>query len=166
MRILVTGATGYIGGRLVPELVAASHRVRCFVCDPGRIEGRFEGVEIARGDVFDAPSLEAALNECDVAYYLVHSMSDVRRDFTRRDREAARLFGTRRGASRRVAHRVPRRPGRGESTALSPHLRSRHEVGRELRACGVPVTEFRAAIIVGSGSVSFEMVRTRPSGSR
>ncbi len=160
MRVLVTGATGYIGGRLVPALLAAGHGVRCFARDPGRLEGRFPGTEIAQGDVFDRESLRAALEGCEAAYYLVHSMSDDRRDFTRRDREAARLFGT--VAAEAGVERIVYLGGLGDDgahTALSPHLRSRHEVGRELRAGGVPVTEFRAAIIVGSGSVSFEMLR-------
>ncbi|HTJ27815.1 MAG TPA: SDR family oxidoreductase [Candidatus Limnocylindria bacterium] len=159
MRVLVTGATGYIGGRLVPALVAAGHEVRCLVRDPGRIEGRFAGVETARGDVFDAESLRAALRGCEVAYYLVHSMSENRRDFSRRDRDAARLFGE--TAAQAGVARIVYLGGLGDERprALSPHLRSRHEVGRELRAGGVPVTEFRAAIIVGAGSVSFEMLR-------
>ena len=160
MRVLVTGATGYIGGRLVPALLRAQHSVRCLVRDPNRIEGRFEGVEVARGDVFDRESLRAALRGCDVAYYLVHSMSDDRKDFSRRDREAARLFGM--TAAEEGVARIIYLGGLGEDSAavkLSPHLRSRHEVGVQLRAGGVPVTEFRAAIIVGSGSVSFEMLR-------
>jgi uncharacterized protein YbjT (DUF2867 family)/uncharacterized protein YndB with AHSA1/START domain len=160
MRILVTGATGYIGGRLVPALLAAGHKVRCLVRDPRRIDGRFDGVEVSQGDVFSRDSLGAALRGCDAAYYLVHSMSDDRRDFTRRDREAARLFGT--VAAELGVARIVYLGGLGDDSshvALSPHLRSRHEVGQELRAGGVPVTEFRAAIIVGSGSVSFEMLR-------
>lgn len=160
MRVLVTGATGYIGGRLVPVLLAAGHAVRCFVRDPARIEGRFPGAETAPGDVFDGAALRAALEGCDVAYYLVHSMSDDRRDFARRDREAARLFGS--TAAQAGVARIVYLGGlgaEGSDAPLSPHLRSRHEVGRELRAGGVPVTEFRAAIIVGSGSVSFEMLR-------
>ncbi|GAC1577170.1 MAG: SDR family oxidoreductase [Candidatus Elarobacter sp.] len=109
--------------------------------------------------MFDAGALAAAMAYCDVAYYLVHSMSDDKRDFTRRDREAARIFGMTAAAA--GVKRIVYLGGLGEDggRGLSPHLRSRHEVGRELRAGGVPVTEFRAAIIVGSGSVSFEMMR-------
>jgi uncharacterized protein YbjT (DUF2867 family) len=160
MRILVTGATGYIGGRLVPALVSAGHEVRCLVRDPGRVEGRFEGVEIVRGDLFDEASLAEALRDCDVTYYLMHSMSDDKRDFTQRDRQGAKLFGE--VAARARVGRIIYLGGLGAEKpghALSKHLRSRHEVGEALRGGGVPVTEFRAAIIVGSGSVSFEMMR-------
>ncbi|HEY5349860.1 MAG TPA: NAD(P)H-binding protein, partial [Candidatus Lustribacter sp.] len=159
MRILVTGATGYIGGRLVPALLEAGHTVRCFARDPGRIEGRFPGAELAKGDIFDEASLGDALRDCDVAYYLVHSMSDDRREFSQRDRKGARLFGN--VAAAAGVGRIIFLGGLGqESNAkLSKHLQSRHEVGDELRAGGVSVTEFRAAIIVGSGSISFEMLR-------
>jgi uncharacterized protein YbjT (DUF2867 family) len=160
MRVLVTGATGYIGGRLVPQLLAAGHRVRCFAREPARLAGRFDGIEVAAGDLFDGDALNAALQGCAVAYYLVHSMSDDRHDFARRDREGARLFGT--AAAKAGVERIIYLGGLGQDGGdekLSPHLRSRHEVGNELRAGGVPVTEFRAAIIVGSGSVSFEMLR-------
>jgi uncharacterized protein YbjT (DUF2867 family) len=160
MRVLVTGATGYIGGRLVPALIAAGHQVRCFVRDPNRIAGRFDHVEIAQGDVFDGAAVADAMRDCEVAYYLVHSMSDDRHDFTQRDRIAARTFGE--AAAGAGVARIIYLGGLGNdqgATVLSPHLRSRHEVGNELRAAGVPVTEFRAAIIVGSGSISFEMLR-------
>lgn len=158
MRVLVTGATGYIGGRLVPMLTAAGHTVRCVARDPARLDGRFENIEVVRGDVFDEASMRTALAGVDAAYYLVHSMSDDRRDFTRSDRLAAERFG----AAARAAgvRRIIFLGGLGADGAnLSRHLRSRHEVGDLLRASGVPVIEFRAAIIVGSGSVSFEMIR-------
>ncbi len=158
MRVLLTGATGYIGGRLVPVLVNAGHTVRCVARDPARLEGRFADVEVVRGDVFDEASMRAAMEGIEVAYYLVHSMSDDRHDFTRSDRLAAERFG----AAARAAgvQRIIFLGGLGvDEAGLSKHLRSRHEVGNILRAGGVPVIEFRAAIIVGSGSVSFEMIR-------
>jgi uncharacterized protein YbjT (DUF2867 family) len=158
MRVLVTGATGYIGGRLVPILVAAGHTVRCAARDPGRLAGRFDQVEIVDGDVFNEESMRAAMDGIDVAYYLVHSMSNDRHDFTRSDRLAAERFGS--AARAAGIGRIVFLGGLGaDDTKLSLHLRSRHEVGDLLRASGVPVTEFRAAIIVGSGSVSFEMIR-------
>lgn len=158
MKILVTGATGYIGGRLVPALVAAGYAVRCVARLPERLTGRFENVEVVRGDVFEAASMTAAMQGIDVAYYLIHSMSSDGRDFTQSDRVAAEGFG----AAARAAgvKRIVYLGGLGvDSVHLSKHLRSRHEVGDILRASGVPVTEFRAAIIVGSGSISFEMIR-------
>jgi uncharacterized protein YbjT (DUF2867 family) len=158
MRVLVTGATGYIGGRLVPALIAVGVQVRCVARLPERLEGRFEHVEVVRGDVFDEASMRAAMDGTDVAYYLIHSMSSDKRDFRQSDRLAAERFG----AAARAAgvRRIIYLGGLGEDSAtLSKHLQSRHEVGELLRASGVPVTEFRAAIIVGSGSVSFEMIR-------
>ena len=139
MRILVTGATGYIGGRLVPQLLASGYTVRCLARDAARLEGRFPGAEVVRGDLFDEASLSAALRDCDIAYYLVHSMSDDRHDFAQRDREAAGLFG--RAASAAGVGRIIYLGGLGDEAGgkkLSPHLRSRHEVGDELRKAGVP----------------------------
>jgi uncharacterized protein YbjT (DUF2867 family) len=158
MRVLVTGATGYIGGRLVPALVTAGFDVRCVARLPERLMGRFEQVEIVRGDVFDQDSMRAAMDGVEVAYYLIHSMSSDRHDFTQSDRVAAERFGA--AAREAGVQRIVYLGGLGQDgTGLSRHLRSRHEVGDILRASGVPVTEFRAAIIVGSGSVSFEMIR-------
>ncbi len=159
MRILITGATGYVGGRLVPRLLAAGHAVRCMVRDPDRLQGRAwrDQVEIVRGDVLDAHTLGAALTGVDVAYYLVHSLGGGH-DFHVRDLQAARAFGQ--AARAAGVGRILYLGGLGDpSTHLSEHLRSRQQTGDALREAGVPVTEFRAAVIVGAGSVSFEMIR-------
>ena len=155
----MTGATGYVGGRLVPRLVEAGHRVRVMVRDPARLRGRawLDRVEVVTGDVHDAATLAPALAGVDAAYYLVHGMSDSA-DFAARDRAAALAFAE--AARAAGVRRIVYLGGLGDPAAdLSHHLRSRHETGEALRSAGVPVTEFRAAVIVGSGSVSFEMVR-------
>ncbi len=158
MKILVTGATGYIGGRLVPRLLAQDADVRCLAREPARLAGRFAGAEIVQGDVFKRDDLLRAFEGVSVAYYLVHSMSDNKRDFAASDRIAAKTFGD--TAREAGVARIIYLGGLGDDgEALSHHLRSRHEVGEILRASGVPVTEFRAAVIVGSGSASFEMMR-------
>ncbi len=159
MRILVTGATGYVGGRLVPQLLARGHAVRCMVRDPARLQGRsWAGqVETVCGDVLDPASLVAVLAGIDTAYYLVHSLG-AGRDFHDRDLRAARAFGA--AAAAAGVSRIIYLGGLGDASgALSEHLRSRQDTGTALGASGVPVTEFRAAVIVGSGSVSFEMIR-------
>jgi uncharacterized protein YbjT (DUF2867 family) len=157
--VLVTGATGYVGGRLVPRLLEAGRQVRVLARDPSRVAGRsWAGrVEVVRGDLHDPATLPPALAGVDVAYYLVHSMGD-HESFAARDVEAARAFG--RAAAEAGVRRIVYLGGLGDaSTDLSDHLRSRHETGEALREGGVPVTELRAAVIVGSGSVSFEMIR-------
>ena len=157
MNVAVTGATGYIGGRLVPLLLADGHKVCCLARDARRLAGRFPGAQAVEADVFDAASLEGALAGIEVAYYLVHSMAGMR-DFHTADREAARTFA--RAARAAGVSRIVYLGGLGDdSSALSEHLRSRHEVGAMLRESGAAVIEFRAAIIIGSGSVSFEMMR-------
>jgi len=158
-RLLVTGATGYIGGRLVPRLLDLGYRVRCLVRDPARLAGRpwQERVEIVAGDVLRPESLGPALEGVEAAYYLVHSLAGGA-DFHQRDLTAASNFG----AAARAAgvQSILYLGGLGDSAAeLSEHLRSRQQTGEALRASGVPVTEFRAAVIVGSGSLSFEMIR-------
>ncbi|MBC5802702.1 MAG: DUF2867 domain-containing protein [Candidatus Eremiobacteraeota bacterium] len=157
-RILVTGATGYIGGRLVPRLLERGYGVRCFARAAGRLRGRFdERVEIVEGDVGNYDDAVRALEGCRAAYYLVHSLSSTSA-FAAADRDAAAAFG--RAARACGVKRIVYLGGLGEDgEGLSDHLRSRHEVGDVLRASGVPVTEFRAAQIIGSGSVSFEMIR-------
>ena len=157
--ILVTGATGYIGGRLVPRLLAEGHRVRVLVRSRARALARpwADKVEIAIGDALDYESLLEAMDGADTAYYLIHSMSSGS-DFHDTDIRAARSFGQ--AASEAGVSSIVYLGGLGKSDAdLSRHLRSRHETGEALRGAGVPVTEFRAAVIVGSGSISFEMVR-------
>ncbi|MDH4066768.1 MAG: SDR family oxidoreductase [Acidobacteriota bacterium] len=159
MHVLVTGANGYVGGRLVPRLLARGHEVRCMVRDPARLQGRTwaEQVDVVRGDVLDATSLGAPLAGIDVAYYLVHSLG-AGRDFHDRDTRAARAFGE--AAAAAGVGRIVYLGGLGDDAdELSEHLHSRQATGAALRAGGVPVTEFRAAVIVGSGSVSFEMIR-------
>ncbi|MGV9559572.1 SDR family oxidoreductase [Streptomyces sp. NPDC003401] len=162
LRCLVTGATGYIGGRLVPELLAAGHRVRCLARSPQRLRdhpwaGRVEAV---RGDVTDAASVAEAMRDVDVAYYLVHALGSGR-DFEETDRRAARIFGERARAAgvRRIVYLGGLTPAGVPERELSPHLRSRAEVGRILLDSGVPTTVLRAAVVIGSGSVSFEMLR-------
>ncbi len=159
MRILVTGANGYVGGRLVPHLLARGHTVRCMVRDQARLQGRAwaEHVDIVTGDVLTPASLVPALTNIDVAYYLVHSLG-AGRDFHDHDVRAATAFGE--AAAAAGVGRIVYLGGLGDANdALSEHLRSRQDTGAALRSAGVPVTEFRAAVIVGSGSVSFEMIR-------
>jgi uncharacterized protein YbjT (DUF2867 family) len=159
--ILVTGATGYIGGRLVPQLLAKGYRVRCLARDPNRLRGRkWEGsVEVFAGDVFDRASLVKALEDCGRAYYLVHSMASGTGSFRERDLDAARNFAA--AAAEVDLEQIIYLGGLGRrSDQLSTHLSSRHEVGDMLRSGSVPTTELRAAMIIGSGSASFEMLRS------
>lgn len=157
--VLVTGATGYIGGRLVPRLLDEGHRVRCLVRSPSKLTGQpwVDRVEVVRGDVLEPDTLGAAMADVDAAYYLVHSMGGGE-GFGQRDRTAAR--NVRDAAAAAGLGRIVYLGGLGDpSEDLSRHLASRHEVGRILANGPVPVTELRAAIIIGSGSASFEMLR-------
>lgn len=159
--VLVTGASGYVGGRLVRALVDREQRVRCLARRPAYLRSRVPaGVDVIAGDCLDPGSLGPALAGVDVAYYLVHSMG-ARGDFAEQDRLAARTFG---GAARRAGiRRIIYLGGLGADDAggarLSHHLRSRQETGDVLRESGVPVIEFRASVILGSGSLSFELIR-------
>lgn len=155
--ILLTGATGYVGGRLLPALTAAGHRVRCLVRQAASPEAYSQPqVEILQGDLLDEPFVSQALERIDVAYFLVHSMG-AGGDFPERDRRIADTFA--RAAAQAGIGRVIYLGGLGTGPRLSQHLASRQEVGRILRDSGVLTLEFRASIIIGSGSISFEMIR-------
>ncbi|GGX36083.1 SDR family oxidoreductase [Streptomyces noursei] len=159
---LVTGATGYIGGRLVPELLDAGHRVRCLARTPGKLRDHpwADRVEIVQGDVTDPDAVARAMRDVHVAYYLVHALG-TGRGFEETDRTAARVFGeqARRAGVGRLVYLGGLTPRAVPEAELSPHLRSRAEVGRILLASGVPTAVLRAAVIIGSGSASFEMLR-------
>lgn len=158
MHVLVTGPTGYIGGRLVPRLLALGHDIRCIARNANRLKGRsWPGVTIVQGDLSDPAALPTALAGIDVAYYLVHSMA-AGEVFPDRDRAMASAFAA--AAAKAGVRRIVYLGGLGEPGRVqSEHLLSRQEVGRALAEGGVPVVEFRAAVIVGSGSASFEMIR-------
>lgn len=156
--LLIAGASGYIGGRLLAKLERARYRIRCLSRHPEYLDSRLGPMTVAiRGDVLDAESLRPALDGVQVAYYLVHSMASGSR-FRDLDLEAARTFGT--IAREQGVGRIIYLGGLGSGENLSPHLESRQEVGRVLRASGVLTLEFRASIILGSASISFEIVRT------
>lgn len=157
--VLVTGATGYIGSRLVPVLLDAGLRVRVLTRSADRLRARrwADDVEVVEGDATSRQDLDRALEGIDVAYYLLHSM-DGKDDFEQRDRDLARTFGlAAQGAGvGRIVYLSGLHPDGGH---LSPHLASRVEVGDLLMASGVPTVVLQAAIIIGSGSASFEMLR-------
>ena len=159
-QVCLTGATGYIGGRLLKLLEREGVRLRCLTRRPEGLAGRVSGqTEVFRADVLDRDSLTAALAGADVAYYLVHSMG-ARGDFAENDRRAAANFAT--AALENGVRRIIYLGGLGEPAGqeLSPHLRSRQEVGEILRTSGAQVIELRASIVIGSGSLSFELIRS------
>ncbi len=156
--ILLTGATGYIGGRLLSLLEEKHHRVRCLARHPEHLSSRVQDTtEVYQGDVLVKSSLTVAMKDVEVAYYLVHSMGSSG-GFEEEDRQAAQNFGE--AAYHAGVKRIIYLGGLGDTSLdLSPHLNSRHEVGNILRESEVQVIEFRASIIIGSGSLSFEMIR-------
>ncbi|WP_306335285.1 SDR family oxidoreductase [Streptomyces sp. KL118A] len=160
--VLVTGATGYIGGRLVPELLAAGHRVRCLARSPEKLRDHpWAGqAQVVRGDVTDARSLAEAFEGIEVAYYLVHALN-TGSGFEDTDRRAARTFAEQAEAAgvRRIVYLGGLTPAGVDERELSAHLRSRAEVGRIFLDSQVPSVVLRAAVIIGSGSASFEMLR-------
>ena len=147
MRILVVGASGYIGGRLVPRLAARGHELVLIGRDLRPLAARFPQATVLVADLLDASTLPPALEGIDVAYYLAHSLGAGERGFAERDRQAARNFAQE--AKRAGVSRIIYLGGLGDNSAdLSRHLASRHETGAQLAAHGVPVTEFRAAVII------------------
>ena len=155
--ILLTGATGCIGGRLLEALEAEGRSVRCMTRRPHALIGRLgPQSSVVRGDCLNPDSLQGAFAGIDTAYYMVHSMGGSA-DFESRDRLAARNFGH--AARAAGVRRIVYVGGLGAATGLSRHLRSRHETGEVLRASGVPVIEFRSGIVLGAGSLSFELIR-------
>lgn len=156
--ILVTGATGYVGTRLIPELLRKGYRVRCLARNPQKLHMRpwFSQVETLQGDVLDAATLPSALEGVRAAFYLVHNMSSGR-DYRENEKTGAQNFG----AAARAAgvQQIVYVGGLGEGSG-GRHMASRRAAGDGLRASGTPVTELRASVIIGSGSISFEMIRT------
>lgn len=157
--ILVTGATGYIASRLIPRLLDSGYRVRCLARDPLRIQGRiwFNQVDIIQADVTTPASLARAFDGVDTAYYLIHNMS-AGHGYTKIELDGARNFASAAEAAG-VQHIIYLGGLADPEQHIAPHMRSRIETGKVLREGNVPVTEFRAGVITGSGSISFEMIR-------
>lgn len=157
--ILLMGGSGYVGGRLIPLLEQRPVKLRCLARHPEKLWPRVgTGTEIVPGDVLDAASLDRALQGVHTAYYLVHLMSGSK-DFEKEDRQAATNFAH--AAKQAGIRRIIYLGGLGDDNAaeLSPHLRSRHEVGEILRDSGVETIEFRASVVIGSGSLSFDLLK-------
>jgi len=158
-KILVTGANGYIGSHLVPKLLSFGYKVRAMTrrSEDLNVFDWIEDIEVVEADALQPDSLHAALEGVSLAYYLIHSMA-AGKGFEKRDRQAAKNFAN--AAKSAGVERIIYLGGLGDSESdLSSHLRSRQEVGKILANPGVPVTEFRAGVIVGAGSLSFEMIR-------
>ncbi len=151
--MLLTGATGYVGGLLLPLLEQQPVFVRCLARNPDKIHKSQESTQVVRGDVLDVASLDAAMQGVRTAYYLVHLMSGSK-DFEREDRQAAVNFAS--AAKNAGISRIIYLGGLGDDAdpKLSPHLRSRHEVGMILRQSEIETIEFRAGMVVGGGSLS------------
>lgn len=157
--ILVTGASGYIASRLIPRLLDAGYRVRCLARDPRRLSGRswFRHVEVIQGDVTTPSTLPAALEGVHTAYYLIHNMT-YGHGYTSLELDSARAFAA--AAEQAGVEHIIYLGGLADPEQhIAPHMRSRIETGYVLREGNVPVTEFRAGVITGSGSISFEMIR-------
>lgn len=158
--ILLAGASGYVGGRLIPLLEQHPVALRCLARNPEKLRPLVkESTQVVRGDVLDPSSLDEALRGVHTAYYLVHLMSGSK-DFEKEDRQAATNFAQ--AATKAGVRRIIYLGGLGDDDdpKLSPHLRSRHEVGQILRESGVETVEFRASLVIGTGSLSFDLVKS------
>lgn len=158
--VLLAGATGYVGGRLIPLLEQQSVVLRCLARSPDKLRSVVSGTtQIIQGDVLDPGSLDEALRGVDIAYYLVHLMSGSK-DFEKEDRQAATNFAQ--AAKEAGVQRIIYLGGLGDDAdpELSPHLRSRHEVGQILRDSGIETIEFRAGMVVGAGSLSYQLMKS------
>lgn len=158
--VLVAGATGYVGGRLIPLLEQQPGTLRCLARRPEKLRDSVQkSTQVVQGNVLDASSLDEAMHGVHTAYYLVHLMSGSK-DFEKQDRQAAENFAA--AARKAVVRRIIYLGGLGDDAdpKLSPHLRSRHEVGRILRNSGVETIEFRASLVIGTGSLSFDLVKS------
>ncbi|WP_406694413.1 NAD(P)H-binding protein [Singulisphaera sp. Ch08] len=158
--VLLTGGSGYVGGRLIPLLEQQSIKLRCMTRSPEKLKPHVgKSTEVVAGDVTDPVSLARTLQGVNTAYYLVHSMSDSK-DFEQDDRTAATNFA--RAAKNAGVQRIIYLGGLGDDSLpdLSPHLRSRHEVGKILRESGVETIEFRASVVLGAGSLSFDLMKS------
>ncbi len=160
--VLLTGGSGYVGGRLISRLESQEVALRCLARDPDKLQPQVAtGTEVVKGDVLDRPSLDKALQGVHTAYYLVHLMSGSKsKDFEREDRQAAINFAA--AAKQAGVQRIIYLGGLGDDSLpnLSPHLRSRHEVGQVLAASGVETIEFRASVVLGAGSLSFDLMKS------
>ncbi len=158
MKILITGATGYVGGQLLPKLLQSGHEVTCMVRDISRFNPNLRGARVVEADVLQPGTLPQVLQGIEVAHYLIHSMGGGAEGFAERDRCAARNFAV--AAKQAGVQRVIYLGGlTSQNSPVSLHLKSRQETGAMLREFGPPVTEFRAGIVVGNGSLSFEIIR-------
>lgn len=158
--VLLTGASGYVGGRLIPLLERQPVALRCLARTPDKLRPHVkETTQVVRGDVLDSTSLDEALHGVHTAYYLVHLMSDSK-DFEKEDKQAATNFAE--AARKAGVKRIIYLGGLGDDAdpKLSPHLRSRHDVGKVLRASGVETIEFRAGMVVGAGSISYQLLKS------